>query len=68
MADEITSAQTPAPPPAKRPTPTWLLFVFPALLAVIGGYFALTRPAPNAAQRAAQHAGPLAPESAQPRP
>lgn len=44
---------------------TLALFAFPAALAVIGAYFALTRPAPNAAQRQAAHAAPL--ESGQPR-
>jgi uncharacterized membrane protein HdeD (DUF308 family) len=31
----------------KKPSssPQWLLFVFPTILAIIGAYFALTRPA-----------------------
>jgi hypothetical protein len=50
----------------KKPTsngaPPWLLFAVPAVLAAIGVYFALTRPAPNEAQaRARAQAGIAAP-------
>ncbi len=50
----------PGPPrPERAGLKTLALFAFPAVLAAIGAYFALTRPAPNAAQRQAAHAAPV---------
>jgi hypothetical protein len=56
--------------PAQKHKGQWRLFVFPAILAAVGAYFALTRAPPNAAQRAAMHAAPheQTAGSAQPRP
>ena len=48
--------------PASNGAPPWILFAVPAILAAIGVYFALTRPAPNEAQaRIRAQAGIAAP-------
>lgn len=58
MTEEHAPEQKSAPDAAKPQregftAKTLALFALPALLAAIGAYFALTRPAPNAAQREA---------------
>ncbi|MES1203867.1 MAG: hypothetical protein ABUS57_20715 [Pseudomonadota bacterium] len=55
--------------PASNGAPPWILFAVPAILAAIGVYFALTRPAPNEAQaRIRAQAGIAAPGAKAPAP